>query len=116
MMYLDAHPDVISWGSEEVIVPYVSPIDSRYHRYFPDFVVRKRNRNGTIETVMIEVKPYSQTIPPKIQNQRTKKYLKEVQTWGVNDAKWKAARKFCADPTRNWRFVIMTEHELGIKY
>jgi hypothetical protein len=35
-------------------------------------------------------------------------------TWGVNQAKWKAASEFCAD--RKWRFLIMTEKELGIKW
>ena len=36
MVYLDQHPEVISWGSEEIIIPYKSPIDNRYHRYFVD--------------------------------------------------------------------------------
>lgn len=114
MMYLDTHPDIIAWGSEEVVVPYVSPIDGRFHRYFPDFVVRKRGPNGVVETLMIEVKPFSQTIPPKPQKNRTRKYLNEVKTWGINTAKWLAAEEFCAD--RQWKFIKMTEKELGIKY
>lgn len=35
-------------------------------------------------------------------------------TWGVNEAKWKAAEEYCKD--RGWKFIIMTEHELGIKH
>ena len=36
MTYLDAHPDVLEWSSEEFCIPYVSPIDGRIHRYFPE--------------------------------------------------------------------------------
>ena len=37
MKYCDSNKNILEWGSEEVIVPYRSPIDNRYHRYFPDF-------------------------------------------------------------------------------
>lgn len=114
MGYLDVHPDVLSWASEEIVVPYVSPLDNRMHRYFPDFVVRKKGRDGTLETLMVEIKPFKETKPPVIQQKPNKRYIKEVYTWGVNEAKWKAAREFCKD--RKWKFVILTEHELGIKF
>jgi hypothetical protein len=114
MMYLDSHKDVLSWGSEELIIPYVSPIDGRIHRYFPDFIVKKKNVDGKIETVVVEIKPLYQTKQPMPQTKRTKKYINEVRTWGINTAKWKAAEKFCNE--RQWRFIIMTEKELGIKY
>lgn len=114
MLYLDSKKDVVSWGSEEVIIPYRSPIDGKIHRYFPDFIVTKINNEGRKETAIIEVKPYSQTIPPKIPgNKNSKKFLTEVKTWGVNEAKWKAASEYCRD--RNWTFHIFTEKELGIK-
>lgn len=113
MKYLDDHPDVIKWSSEEICIPYRSPIDNKIHRYFPDFVVKKKNQVGVIETLMIEVKPKHQTKPPKVQNKPSKKYVNEVYTWGINSAKWKAAKSFCEE--RKWKFVIMTEDELGIK-
>lgn len=113
MMYLDKHPDVLEWGSEELIIPYRSPIDGKIHRYFPDFLVKRINRNGIKETLLIEVKPEYQTVPPKKQNRITPRYLNEVKTWGVNEAKWKAASEFCKD--RGWKFEIMTERHLGIK-
>lgn len=112
MRYLDDHPDILGWGSEELIIPYKSPIDGKTHRYFPDFVVKKKNKDGSISTIVIEVKPKSQTIEPKVQKKATKKYINEVMTWGVNQAKWKAAESFCED--RKWSFKIMTEKELGI--
>lgn len=114
MMYLDDHRDVLSWSSEEVIIPYRSPIDGKIHRYFPDFKVTKINKEGNKETALIEIKPLSQTQPPKKQPKITKRYLTEVKTWGINEAKWKAAQSYCLD--RGWSFHIFTEKELGIKW
>ncbi len=118
--YVDLHPSIVWWQSEEVVVPYVSPVDGKRHRYFPDVIVNKRMPNGTSKTIMIEIKPYKQTLPPDIKNKNktktgriSRRYLNEVKTYGVNSAKWKAARGYCAD--RGWDFEIMTEKELGIK-
>lgn len=116
MSYLDSHPDVVEWASEEFCIPYRSPIDGKVHRYFPDFYVKKKSAGtGITETVVIEVKPNAQTRPPTVSKNSkkpTKRYINEVYRWGINDAKWKAAREFCAK--RNWKFQIMTEKELGI--
>jgi hypothetical protein len=115
MMYLDDHKDVIQWSSEEVIIPYRSPIDGKIHRYFVDFLVTKINKEGKKETSLIEVKPAAQTKPPAItENKKSRRYINEVMTWGVNEAKWKAATEYCKD--RGWKFLIFTERELGIKY
>jgi len=112
MDWLDRNSDIISWASEELIVPYVSPIDNRVHRYFPDFLVKLRNKEGKLKTLMIEVKPKKQTQPPTQQRRITKQYITEVTTWGVNQAKWKAANEYCLD--RGWEFKIMTEEHLGL--
>jgi len=115
MIYLDEHKDILRWASEEFCIPYKSPIDGRVHRYFPDFWI-KRKTGGC---VLIEVKPYKQTRPPDIKNKNktktgriSRRYLNEVKTWGVNEAKWKAANEYCKD--RGWKFKIMTEKELGV--
>lgn len=113
MMYLDDHPDVIQWASEEIVIPYTSPIDGKVHRYFPDFWVKKKSTDGKIRVTVIEVKPASQLVPPTVQKVKTKRYINEVVSWGINQAKWKAAEKYCAD--RNWQFVTMNEKQLGIK-
>ena len=113
MMYLDGHKDIVKWGSEEVVIPYRSPIDNKIHRYFTDFVITKINKNGKKETIIVEIKPSNQTIPPKKPEKLTKRYLTEVKTWGINEAKWKAANEYCKD--RGWSFHIFTEKELGIK-
>lgn len=112
MSYCDKHPDIIQWASEELIIPYRSPIDGKVHRYFPDFWIKKINRQGKKDTVVIEIKPLNQTKEPIPQKRITKKYLYEVRTWGVNKAKWVAADKYCKD--RGWQFMIMTEKELGL--
>jgi len=100
MGYCDKHPDIIQWASEELIIPYRSPIDGKVHRYFPDFWIKKKNREGKTEVVVIEIKPYAQTKEPTPQKRITKKYLYEVKTWGVNSAKWEAAYKYCNE--RGW--------------
>lgn len=112
MAYLDRHPDVLQWSSEEVVIPYRSPLDGKVHRYYPDFLVKKINRSGKKETVLIEVKPLAQTMEPKPSKSRSKRYLSEVRTWAINSSKWTAAQEFCDD--RKWKFMIMTERELGV--
>jgi hypothetical protein len=112
MYWLDNNDDIISWGSEELIIPYRSPIDGRMHRYFPDFIVKMRTREGKLKTMILEVKPKKQTQPPEPRKRVTKQYINEVTTWGVNEAKWKAAEEYCLD--RNWEFRILTEDHLAI--
>ena len=112
MHWLDQNPSIISWASEEIIIPYISPVDNRYHRYFPDFVVKVRTQTGQLKTMILEVKPKKQTKEPEVQKRKTKKYISEVVTWGVNQAKWKAANDYCLD--RGWEFKIITEDHLGL--
>ena len=110
MKFLDEQDNIVKWGSEELAIPYKSPIDGRYHRYFPDFYVKKKITDGTIREQLIEVKPSEQCKPPRKQNKVTKRYLTEVKNWGINSAKWKAAEEYCKD--RKWTFIIITEKDL----
>jgi hypothetical protein len=114
MYELDHDSNVIWWQSEETIIPYRSPVDNKIHRYFVDFTVNYKTARGS-KIVLIEIKPYKQTQPPVIteSKRKSRKYLNEVMTWGVNSAKWKAAREYCKD--RGYEFEIMTENELGVK-
>ena len=115
MSRFDVDPNIIWWSSEETIIPYRSPVDNRIHRYYVDFTARVNTSNGRTKTVLIEVKPYAQTIPPTIQEskKKSKRYINEVMTWGINSAKWKAAKEYCKD--RGYEFVIMTEKNLPVK-
>jgi hypothetical protein len=113
MSRFDSNPSVLEWSSEEIIIPYVSPVDGRRHRYFPDFLVKIRTMDGGIETLLIEVKPEKQSKPPSPKKRVTKQYVQEVATWGVNRAKWKAAIEYCKD--RKWKFMVMASTD-GIQY
>jgi hypothetical protein len=113
MKYCDSNPNILEWGSEEVIVPYRSPIDNRYHRYFPDFYIKVRESTGTIKRMIIEIKPQKQCIEPKVQKRKTRSYVYQVCEYAKNQAKWEAAKEFCED--RKWEFKVLTENELGIK-
>ena len=110
MMYLDYHDDVIWWQSEEISIRYRSPVDKQLHRNYPDFVVKLRTKSGELTTVVIEVKPKKQTLPPKKQNKLTKTYVQEVVTYQINEAKWEAAKNYCLD--RNYKFIKLTEDDL----
>ena len=102
----------MSWASEELIIPYISPVDGRWHRYYPDFIVKVKDRHGQLRTMMLEVKPKKQTMEPEKKKRVTKQYIQEVVTWGVNQAKWKAATEYCLD--RGWEFQLVTEDHLGL--
>lgn len=112
-IWCDKNPSVVSWSSEETIVPYVSPVDNRAHRYFIDFKIQVKTSEGKKKTYLVEIKPDYQTRPPVPPSRKSKKYITEVMTWGVNDAKWRAAKQYALD--RGWEFLILTEYHLGIK-
>lgn len=111
MNYCDNNSAILEWGSEEVVIPYISPLDGRRHRYFPDFYIKVRQQNGSVKRIIIEVKPKKQCGPPDIPKRKTKRFINEVRTWGVNKAKWEAAIEYCND--RQMEFKILTEDHLG---
>lgn len=113
MKWCDDNPNVIQWSSEEIIIPYISPVDNKYHRYFPDIKMKTKDAKGNVKTTIVEIKPLSQTQPPKKKKRVTKKYINEVMTYSVNQAKFLAAAEFCEN--RGWDFKIITEVELNIK-
>ena len=111
MKWLDENPSVIWWASEELIIKYKSPIDQKIHRYFPDFIVRLKQKNGIESTVVIEIKPHKQTIKP-VQKRKTNRFLQEAATYAVNQEKWRAADLFCKE--HGWQFKVLTEKDIGI--
>lgn len=113
MVYCDRNENILEWGSEEIAIPYRSPIDGRVHRYFPDFYIKVKESAGSIKKYLIEIKPKKQTVEPKVPKKKTKAYIREVYEYAKNMAKWEMAEEFCSD--RNWQFKILTETELGIK-
>ena len=99
MRWLDECLEVLSWCSEEVAIPYISPVDNKWHFYYPDMIAKIQSKDG-IKTVMLEIKPYSQTKQPLTQKRKTRRYITEVVTYAINKAKWDAAESYCKD--RGW--------------
>jgi|TARA_R110000868_G_scaffold133904_3_gene345700 hypothetical protein len=109
--FLDENVNIIKWSFETLRIPYLSPIDNEVHIYLPDFIVEKKNKMGTIETLVVEIKPYKQTKEPKVGKRKSKKSLiNENITYAINTTKWRAAKEFC--DKHSWKFVILTEKEL----
>jgi hypothetical protein len=112
MSHVDKNPNVIQWSSEELFVEYYDPTTDRMRRYFPDFIVKIKDRDGLEKITMIEIKPENQTMQPKKpqNNRKIKTYMNEVATWGKNNAKWQAAEQYCKE--RGWAFQIITEKHI----
>lgn len=109
---LDDNPDIIQYASEEFFIPYMNPFDQKYHRYFPDFWIK--NKKGDI--MIVEVKPYKQTMEPRSKNKRSQSYIKDMSRYIINKQKWEAAEKYCTKKGKEWKFIILTENELDIKF
>jgi TnsA endonuclease N terminal len=113
MVFCDHNENIIEWGSEEIIVPYLCPTDGKVHRYYPDFYIKVKSRNGSITKYIIEVKPKRQVLGPNDKPKRkTAAWKREVLTFIKNQAKWEAAKDFCED--RQMKFLILTEDHLGV--
>ena len=116
LMRLDSDPNVLSYSSEEVVIPYKSPLDGRRHKYYVDFYVKTKSPTGIIQERLIEVKPKKQTIPPNkinikaVKKPTARRYINEVMTWQVNNSKWQAAKEYCEN--RGWLFQLMTEEDI----
>ena len=109
--WCDRSEKVLKWNSEEVVIPYISPMDKKRHRYFPDFLIQT-SKGWTL----IEVKPQVQTKPPKkllvekLTLKKKRRYVYAVKTWLVNEAKWEAAKKVCK--VNGWNWSVMSEKHL----
>ncbi len=111
MGWLDKRDDVISWMSEERVVWYKNPVTKKNARYFQDFIVRYK-KNDIIHEEMIEIKPYRQVTGPNPNpTRRTKNWVREVQNYAINQAKWKAAMNYCED--RGMSFRILSEENVS---
>lgn len=110
MKFCDSADNVIEWSSEEIQIPYYNSLDKKNHRYFVDFWIKTRERDGSIKCKLIEIKPFKQTQQPKPRSKKTKSYINEVKNWVINNHKWNAATAYCKE--KNWEFLILTEKQL----
>lgn len=113
MQWCDKSPNIIRYGSEEFCIPYFNPVKQRVCRYFPDFIIEVREQNNKIQKYVIEIKPKRQTIPPTKGKKKEKTYISEVNTYSINQSKWKSIEDWCKD--RMIKFRIITEEELFTK-
>ena len=110
MVYCDTTESILSWSSETIVVPYISPVDNKPHKYFVDFIIKYLGKNGEEITTLIEIKPKKQCKAPPNRKKITRSYLKEMRTWEINKAKWKTANEFAQE--RGWNFKILTEIDI----
>jgi hypothetical protein len=109
--FLDETPNILRWSFETLKIPYLHPMDNQVHIYLPDFIVEKKNKEGKIETLVVEIKPHKQTQKPKDGKRKSKRsMINENVTFAINTNKWKAAKEFC--DKHSWKFVLLTEKEL----
>lgn len=108
--FLDLNDNIIKWGSETKPISYYSSVDGRVRRYFPDFFVILIDKDKKEKKLIIEVKPSTQTKPPKTYNRKRKTIINEQVDWIRNQEKWKAATEYAAKI--GWEFVVLTEKEL----
>ena len=112
----DTNDNIVTWASEEFSIPYISPLDNKRHRYYPDFLIKVKEPDGKFKKYVIEIKPKKQTVKPKMKTDSRKRprmtnsYAKELNNYAVNVAKWNAAIEFCKD--NSLEFQIITEDNL----
>ena len=110
MRFCDNNINVLKWGSENVIVPYISPLDGRVHKYYVDnFVVIKEG--SQIKKYLIEIKPSKQTQAPNTKYKKKEHLIYEQSAWVINQAKWTAAKELCKK--KGFDFLILTEKHLN---
>lgn len=112
LRWCDSKREIVGWASEELVIPYQSPLDGKMHNYFVDFVVWALTRNG-VQKYAVEIKPKAECRPPKPPRKRSlyESYRKRVETYEVNQAKWKYAKAWCE--ANGFKFLILTENELN---
>jgi hypothetical protein len=109
--WMDNNSNILTWGSESVIIPYTSPLDGKIHRYFVDIVSLLKDKDGNLKKLLIEIKPSKFTIKPTLSERKSSKTIIYEQTqYAVNQAKWQAAQQYCTK--NNYTFIILTEKDL----
>lgn len=114
LQYIDVNVNIFEWYSEDLVIPYICGTDGKQHRYFMDFVLRAKDKNGDITTILVEVKPHAQTVEPAKPKRMTKGAIKQLHTWVKNSSKWKATNMLVEERKRkgeNISFMIVTEKD-----
>lgn len=122
MIYLDSNENIKVWGAENLRIPYektewnsvTERLETTSHSYYPDFYYELIRSDGSISKVVAEVKPYSETVEPKLPERATAKQLKNfeysLKMWNKNLSKWKYMIEYCQ--RKGFEFIIITEKNL----
>jgi len=110
MKWCDANPNILEWSSESIKIPYLDPVKGRRRRYYPDFWVKVKDKDGNVVKYIVEIKPHKESIPPKPRGKTNKTRRYEMKAYATNQAKWKAAKDYCR--RMGLRFKVLTEKEL----
>lgn len=112
--WLDLNKNVVSWGSEIIMVEYINDNDKKLHRYWLDIYMEMKHSDGIIRKHIVEIKPKKKLSPPKMPKNKTKKsmfnYEMAMAEYVQNQCKWKFAKRW-AD-SNNMVFSKVTEEEL----
>lgn len=106
MAYLDKSKHIVQWSYEPRCLRYFDKARNKVRRYFLDFVCVAKVGNLT-KTIWLEIKPKSETVPPK-----NKKDLKAMTTYLTNTCKWEAASILAK--SKGYEFHILTEEQLKL--
>lgn len=98
IQYCENNPSIVKWASEPIKIPYFSRLENKECNYYPDYIIENKKGNK----VIVEVKPYQQTVKPDMTDNI---WLKEQ--WVKNLDKWAAAKEFAEK--NNMKFIIVTE-------
>ena len=108
--WCDLNNNVLEWNSENVVIPYRLGNTGKPRRYIVDNTIVMK-QNGKLQKYLVEIKPYSQTIPPKPHgNKKKSTVIYEQVTYAKNKSKWMAAEQWCKK--YGYKFIILTEKEL----
>lgn len=121
-LFCDKNEKIQTWGSENIIIPYLSLLDNKVHKYYVDSYITIKEGN-TLKKYLIEIKPKKYTLPPVFkskQKEKTKVY--ETRQWIQNQSKWAAAKKWVEARNKERRqndpvteFLLLTEENLTSK-
>lgn len=110
-LFFDKNPNVTAWASEGIVIPYFFNVDNKVHKYYVDLIAAIKDKNGSIQKYLIELKPHSQTQPPVFsERKKSSTVLYENLMYQKNMCKWAAASEYAAK--KGMKFVVLTEKYL----
>ena len=104
MQMFDSNPNITSWASESLKIPYRNPFTGKYTVYVPDFIVTYVDAKGNQKAEIIEVKPAKETFLEEAKSQRAKAAV------ALNTFKWAAAQEFAKHHGMSFR--VMNENNI----